>query len=90
MLVLHEPVHWYSFAGAICIVMGVLLTQQGRRTDSATSTSPACAQELPGNGADSCAQPEAPTEHSKLLVSSLSNVPDSSHAANGKLSAAGE
>ena len=31
VLVLHDSVHWYNYAGAGCIVAGVLLTQQGRR-----------------------------------------------------------
>ena len=31
VLVLHDSVHWYSFAGAGSIIAGVLLTQQGRR-----------------------------------------------------------
>jgi hypothetical protein len=31
ILILHDHAHWYSFAGAACIIAGVLVTQEGRQ-----------------------------------------------------------
>ena len=51
--VLHDPVHWYSFAGSALIAAGVLLSRAGTGGSGATRDHENCEQEL-ASARDNC------------------------------------